>query len=145
MATRRQGREWAIQLLFELDLNPGEVETVLARFFETYPADARTRAFTEAAVRGVMAHREALDGLLRQYARNWDLRRMGVIERNVLRLGLYELRYCGAIPPAVVINEAVDIAKYFSMTESGKFVNGILDRARKELGAAGRVPGASAS
>ena len=64
---------------------------------------------------------------------HWTIRRMGVVERNVLRMALYELRFCKDVPSAVILNEAIDIAKYFSSTESGKFVNGILDRARKEI------------
>jgi transcription antitermination protein NusB len=134
MATRRMAREWAVQVLFGLDLNPAAPETVLAGFWREREADATARAFTERAVRGVMAHRDAIDACLAAHAEHWDVARMGVIERNVMRLALYELMYCPDIPAAVTINEAVDIAKYFSSTESGRFVNGILDRARKELG-----------
>jgi transcription antitermination protein NusB len=134
MATRRMAREWAVQILFALDLNPADPETVFAGFWREHAADRNARAFTEQAVRGVWAHREAIDACLKARAEHWDVSRMGVIERNVMRLALYELMYCPEIPAAVAINEAVDIAKYFSNTESGRFVNGILDRARKELG-----------
>jgi N utilization substance protein B len=128
-----------VQILFALDLNPGELDTVFRNFWvEHNKSDRKSRAFTETAVRGVVEHREEIDGRLKQHADNWDIRRMGVVERNVMRMAIYELLHCADIPAAVSINEAVDIAKYFSNTESGRFVNGILDRARKELGRSAR-------
>jgi N utilization substance protein B len=137
MATRRQMREWAVQLLFQLDMNPGRLDEALERFWEEKTADTPARMATADLVRGVSEHRAELDGKLAHYAENWDLARMGGVERNVLRLGLFEMLYREDIPPVVSINEAVDVAKYFSTSESGRFVNGILDRARKELKRAG--------
>ena len=135
MATRRDGREWALQILFGLDFNAkDDLDRVFEYFFSTHAdSDARTREFTESLVRGVVEHRKELDAAIEKYAKNWKLSRMGAVDRNVMRLAMYELLHCPDIPPAVVINEAVDLAKYFSNTESGKFVNGILDRARREL------------
>lgn len=138
MATRRQAREWVVQVLFGLDLNPVELDTVFRCFWLEHKADRKAREFMEKTVRGVVEHREEIDRRLKQHAENWDIHRMGIIERNVMRMALYELLQCPDIPAAVSINEAVDIAKYFSNSESGRFVNGILDRARKELGRSAR-------
>jgi N utilization substance protein B len=135
MATRRDGREWALQIIFGLDLNTREdLDSVFSDYFEINNiSDKTTREFAEAIVRGVVEHRLRIDAFIEQYAENWKIRRMGVVDRNVLRIAIYELMYCPEIPAPVVINEAIDIAKYFSSKESGKFVNGILDRARKEI------------
>jgi len=135
MATRRDAREWALQIVFSLDLNTREeLNRVFADFFASNPTeDAAVRAFCESLVRGVVQERPVIDEAIGRYAEHWSLKRMGVVDRNVLRIALYELMFRPEVPPAVVINEAIDIAKYFSNSESGRFVNGILDRARKEL------------
>ena len=159
MATRRQGREWALQLLFQADMNPGlDLDMSIPKFWRqqytckveeaekrdaerpqsTKPVEDRVappkiREFTEKLVRGVLGHLEEIDDKLVAYTQNWPLHRMGSVERNVLRLAFYELLYCSDVPPAVVLNEAIDLAKYFSNTDSGRFVNGILDRLNKEL------------
>ncbi len=135
MATRRDGREWALQIVFSLDLNTREdLDVVIEYFFQAHASsDARTRAFTEQIVRGVVMHRLEIDARIEGYAEHWKIRRMGVVDRNVLRIALYELLYCDDIPAAVVLNEAIDLAKYFSNSDSGKFVNGILDRACRDL------------
>ena len=91
------------------------------------------RQFTESRVRGVLAERDALDGMLEPFLRNWPLYRLGTIERNVMRLGAWELLNCGDIPVPIVINEAVDLAKFFSETKSGRFINAVLDNFAKKL------------
>lgn len=136
MATRRDGREWALQIIFGLDLNTREeLDAVIGDFFEVHAAesDPRTREFVDGIVRGVVEHRLDIDAHIEKYAEHWKIRRMGVVDRNVLRIALYELMFCEDVPDAVILNEAIDIAKYFSSVESGKFVNGILDRARKDI------------
>ena len=134
MSTRREAREWAVQLLFQLDLNPdNELEKVFGRFWEERSGEEKAKRFAEKIVKGVWSDIKTIDALLAQCAKNWDVRRMGVLDRNVIRMAVYEMMNCHDIPPAVSINEAVDLAKYFSSNESGKFVNGVLDRVRKEL------------
>jgi N utilization substance protein B len=135
MATRRDGREWALQIIFGLDLNTREdLDAVMNDFFDVHAeSDPRTRTFVEGIVNGVVEHRLDIDARIEQYAEHWKIRRMGVVDRNVLRIALYELMFCEDVPAAVILNEAIDIAKYFSSMESGKFVNGILDRARKDI------------
>ncbi len=133
MATRRHAREWCFQILFQLDMNPGELPAVFKEFWKVRKTDPKTRLFAETLVGGVKDHLDEIDAKIKEYAHNWDIKRMGAVERNVMRMALYEMRYCEDVPPVVSINEAVDIAKYFGSVESGKFVNGILDRARKDL------------
>lgn len=125
---------WAVQFLFQRDFNHGELDAALAYFWGDKKAGAKAREFTEQLVRGVEEHRKELDAKLKQYAEHWDLKRMGAVDRNVMRVALFEMLHCDDIPPVVSINEAVEIAKDLSGAESGRFVNGILDRARKELG-----------
>jgi N utilization substance protein B len=133
MKARHQARLLAVQLLFQRDFNPGDLTEALADFWEGRTTPDNIREFAEALVRGVESCRPELDERLRAYAEHWDLERMGAVDRNVMRLALYEMRHCEDIPPVVSINEAVDLAKEFSGLESGKFVNGILDRAARDL------------
>ncbi|MCA1808004.1 MAG: transcription antitermination factor NusB [Lentisphaerae bacterium] len=128
MATRHTAREWAIQVLFQLDFNPEPPEQALAGFWRERKADERSRRFMEELVLGVREHIGRLDEVIRRHAANWDLNRISAVDRNVLRLGLYEINYRPDVPPVVAINEAVDIAKRFGGDDSGKFVNGILDK-----------------
>ena len=160
MATRRQGREWAFQMLFQADLNPGldtdmaipkfwrqqwtcqmeeaekqdgAVEQETSKSVEDRVAPQKIRLFAESLVRGVLGHLAEIDAKLQSYTQNWPMHRMGSVERNVLRLAFYEMIYCTDVPPAVVLNEAIDLAKYFSNADAGRFVNGVLDRLNKEL------------
>jgi N utilization substance protein B len=95
-------------------------------------APEKLRQFAERLVRGVFDNRAAIDEKLAFYTQNWPLHRMGAVDRNVLRLAIYEMFFGGEVPAVVCINEAVDLAKFFSSSESGRFVNGILDRAAKD-------------
>ena len=132
MATRRTAREWTVQLLFQLNLNPMELDKAFAYFWEDRESDPESKAFVEEQIRAIGAHRDEIDAIITAAAANWDLARMGVVERNVLRMATAEMLYRTDVPPVVSINEAVDVAKYFGSTESGRFVNGILDRIRKD-------------
>lgn len=134
MATRREAREWVLQILFRLDMNPEEdLDAVFRDFWAEQKSDRKAQEFTESIARGVRQHLSTIDAMIRQYAEHWDIKRMGIVDRNVMRMAIYEMLECPDIPRVVSINEAVDIAKYFSSGESGRFVNGILDRIRKEL------------
>ena len=95
--------------------------------------EAAVRLFAEPLIRGTLEHRDEADEHIRKHAQNWDLHRMAAVDRNILRLAIYEMLYRDDIPPVVSINEAVDIAKKFSTQDSGKFVNGILDKVKGEL------------
>jgi len=120
--------------LFQRDFNQEDLDDALARFWRGQrPPPENERAFVENLVRGVEERRAELDAQLGRYAENWDVRRMGAVDRNVMRVALYEMLYRPDVPPVVSINEAVELAKAFGGVESGKFVNGILDRACKDL------------
>lgn len=123
----------AVQFLFQRDFNSGDLDEAVAQFWADHQAGKRVREFAESIIRGVEQHRDELDRMLQACAEHWDVPRMGGVDRNVMRVALYEMMYRPDIPPAVSINEAVELAKELSSDESGRFVNGILDRARREL------------
>jgi len=134
MATRREAREWALQILFQLDLNPADdINIVFTRFWADQQRDESMHNFAETLVSGVRTNLQEIDTLVKKYAEHWHIDRMAAVDRNVLRMAVYEMMYCRDIPPVVSINEAVDLAKYFGNKESGRFVNGILDRIRKDI------------
>ncbi len=133
MGSRRAAREWAVQFLFQRDINDDELGVALPEFWRGRKASRALREFTENLIRGVETHKAELDAKLQACAEHWSLGRMGGVDRNVLRVALYEMLHCPDIPPVVSINEAVDIARDFSNDESAHFVNGILDRLMKEL------------
>jgi len=164
MGMRRDARERAVQFLFQYDLNKAEnLEESLNQFWDSQrsaalaedkgPArwgqetelppptteEAAIRVFAEPLIRGTLEKLTEIDGRIQHYAKNWDLNRMAVVDRNVLRLAVYEMLYREDIPPVVSINEAVDIAKRFSTDESGRFVNGILDKIKGDLMRPARV------
>lgn len=158
MGMRREARERAVQFLFQDHLNrPEDLEKALNHFWESQrPAaiadekgeakwgqeselppvtadEAAVRLFAEPLIRGTLEHQSELDAQIKKYAKNWELHRMAVVDRNILRLAIFEMLYRDDIPPVVSINEAVDIAKRFSTEDSGKFVNGILDKVKGDL------------
>ncbi len=158
MGKRREARERAVQFLFQYDLNaPEDLESALNQFWDSQRAasiaeekgaatwgqraelppptadEAAVRLFAEPLIRGTLQHREEIDEVIRKHTKNWELHRIAAVDRNILRLALYEMLHRDDIPPVVSINEAVDIAKKFSTQDSGKFVNGILDKVKGEL------------
>lgn len=133
MAGRRDARQWAVQMLFQQDFNPSDLEASFRVFWEANEASAPARAFTEDIVRGVLEHQARIDGLIQSSTQNWDLARMGAVERNIMRMAVYEMCYRDDIPPAVSIDEALEITKCMSEQCAGRFVNGILDQVRIKL------------
>jgi transcription antitermination protein NusB len=95
--------------------------------------EAAVRLFADPLIRGTLEHRDECDAVIKKHAKNWDLHRIATVDRNVMRLAIFEMLHREDIPPVVSINEAVDIAKKFSTGDSGKFVNGILDKVKGEL------------
>ncbi len=158
MGKRREARERAVQFLFQHDLNPPEnLDRALNEFWDTQRAaaiagekgpatwgqpvqlppptadEAETRLFADPLIRGTLVQRNAIDELIKGHAKNWEFHRIAAVDRNIMRLAIYEMLHREDIPPIVSINEAVDIAKKFSTQDSGKFVNGILDKIKGEL------------
>jgi N utilization substance protein B len=142
---RRDGREAAVQYLFQLDQQGFENTTPDGDFWrlratsaesenpQPPPIAPKARAFAESLVSGVCLNQAAIDELIVRFAQNYQLQRLAAVDRSILRLSVYELVFSREAPPAVAINEAIEIAKRFGSEESGRFVNGLLDRIRKEV------------
>jgi N utilization substance protein B len=121
-------------MLFAIDATGGDVDQAISDFWRELPGDAEGREYADALVRGVRDGAEKLDERIRAASQNWRLERMARIDRNALRLGTYELLTRTDVPRAVVLDEAVELAKRFGGEESSKFVNGVLDRIADDLG-----------
>jgi transcription antitermination factor NusB len=135
---RTRAREIALQVLFQYDLRGAaygdEVGKTAAQLCaDECEGEPQVLEFARRIVEGTLEHRDEIDQRLQAVTRNWDLRRMANVDRNVLRFTMYELMHCSDVPPKVAINEAIDIAKKYSTANSGGFVNGILDRIRIDL------------
>ena len=164
MGIRRDARERAVQFLFQHDMNPPkDVAEAMGYFWATQRTAAlaavegksnwgesvelppptvyevATAEFAEPLIRGVLEHRDDLDALMISHADNWDLNRMAVVDRNILRLAAYEMLHREDIPPVVSINEAVDVGKKYGTEESGAFINGIMDSIRDALDKEGQL------
>lgn len=134
MGKRRQSREMAIQFLYQMDILGDEAwKTHLHDFWKENEANSDVREFAERVINMVHKQRKEIDKLIAQYTTNWEISRIAIVDRNVLRAAISELLFMEDIPQIVAINEAVDIAKKFGTPESGKFVNGILDKIRIEV------------
>ena len=134
MGKRRKAREVALQLLYQLDVqSESNPEPHLPEFWARHPVDRDVREFAEVLIRGAKLHEPKIDELISQFAENWELERMAVVDRNILRQGVFEILWMEDVPPKVAINEALEVAKKFSTHESSRFINGILDRIHKEL------------
>lgn len=133
MRKRTQAREVALKILYQKDITKRKVQFAIDAFWEneeTEP-DPEVKSYAEKLIKGVDGNLETIDSKITHYATNWQLKRMAVIDRNVLRLGVFELCLSPDIPPKVAINEAIELAKKYGDLESGKFVNGILDKIHK--------------
>ncbi len=132
MRKRTKARECALQVLYQIDVRKDAPEKLIAEYWEGQEEDIEVIDFANSLVLGTFRNRKKIDEVISKYASNWKMSRMAVIDRNVLRMATYELIFCADIPPKVSINEAIDLAKKFGDMESGKFVNGILDKINKE-------------
>ncbi len=135
MGERRTARECALQLLFQLDVTGEDAETGIEKYWQlkdkvSYPV----QEFCERIARGYWEHREEIDAIISENADNWRLTRMANVDRNIMRIAIYEFLYEEDIPPKVSINEAIEIAKRFGGSESTQFINGILDAVNKKFG-----------
>jgi N utilization substance protein B len=136
MGSRRRARELALQMLFENDLSGTAPEEMFVQFQEWNQAAESTRDYAKKLVVGTLSHRKEIDALITRQADHWRLERMPAVDRNILRLALYEIRHEPETPAPVVIDEALEIAKRFSTPRSSQFINGILDGVLKSKGEA---------
>ena len=139
MRKRTQAREYALQILYQIDVRKDPEDRILVDFWKNIEAEPEVSDFAAKLVIGAIRNKKRIDEVISKYASNWKMSRMAVIDRNVLRMATFELLFCDDIPPKVSINEAVDLAKKFGDIESGKFVNGILDKINKEEAAVGKA------
>lgn len=133
MGIRHRGRERAVQILYEWALTGRDLDVVVERFWRAREVPEEVRTFAERLAHGTAERTERIDELIDDQAVNWRLDRLSNVDRSILRLGVYELMHEADTPPAVVIDEAIELGKRFSGEGSGQFVNGILDGIRKRL------------
>ena len=134
MGTRRQARESALQMLYQMEISGAAFKEMREDFWVGQTVtDAKMKEFSENLVQGVLAEKETIDQLINKYATHWRLERMPVVDRSVLRLAVYELKECKDVPLKVILNEAIEVAKKFGAEESSTFINGVLDKVAKEL------------
>jgi N utilization substance protein B len=130
MGTRRISREQALQALFYMDMHRDPEDDPVALFCSCFAQDKPAGPFFHRLVDGVRENRQTIDMVIEQFSSNWKISRMSCVDRNILRIAVFELLYCADIPPKVSINEAIDVGKRFGTEESGAFINGILDSIR---------------
>ena len=130
MRTRRMAREYALQLLFQFDLNK-DAEGLMDQFWKDKDLPTQMMDFSNMLVKGTITHLAEIDRLIIINADNWSLDRMAIVDRNIIRIAIYELLFIGDIPAKVTLNEAIEISKRYGAEESSAFVNGILDRVIK--------------
>lgn len=158
MRKRREARERAVQFLFQCDLNPPDnLPAALDHFWDAHRLNAQMdrnpgptygqpvevpppgaeeqamRVFSDGLIAGALEHQVESDEIIRRFAQNWELHRIAVVDRTILRLAIFEMNHRDDIPPVVSINEAVDLAKKYSTDQSGRFVNGILDKVKSSI------------
>jgi N utilization substance protein B len=134
MGRRRKAREVALQFLYQLEQNgAGDPTPFEDDFWSRHPVDDEARAFASALVHGTKREQHQIDKRIAESTEHWDLERMAVVDRNILRMAVYELAFEPGVPGKVAINEAIEIAKKFGTRESSRFINGVLDRIHREL------------
>ena len=130
---RRKAREYALQMLFQLDFTDRVYDRkAIEEFWSDKPVQREVQEFAVSLVRGTLEHLDSIDAMIEKVTENWLLQRMAAVDRNILRFAAYEIIYREDIPPVVTINEALEIAKKYSTTEAASFLNGVLDRIAKE-------------
>jgi len=134
MGRRRKAREIALQILFQLEFNECDLDVMLDQHWAFKTVDKDVENFCRWLVKNVVDHRAELDEAIQSVSENWRLSRMAVIDRNILRMAVFELRFEENITPAIVINEAIEIAKKYSGVQAATFINGILDAVKKRIG-----------
>jgi transcription antitermination factor NusB len=137
MRKRTRARELSLQLLYQVDIRRDDIDSLIDDFWSNQihnseELEQQIKDFATRLAKGTIENIKSIDAVIVSYTQNWQLERMAAIDRNIMRMACYELLYLDDIPPKVSINEAVDLAKKYGDTESGKFVNGILDKINKK-------------
>lgn len=142
MGARRKSRELVLQVLFHMDIQKRFEPEMSERFCQVFPPGKKSEAFFCSLLNGILAEKSAIDSLIERHSSNWKISRMAAVDRNLLRMAVYELLFCDDIPQKVSINEAIDLGKKFGTHESGAFINGILDSIRVAIDAGEVTPNA---
>ncbi len=145
MSHRRKAREVALKVLYGLDVIGRDAVEAIDLFWENFDAPDDARPFSSLLIEGTWNKREHLDELISRHSENWSLSRMARVDRNILRMAVYELLYCDDIPPKVTLNEAIDLGKIYGSENSGSFINGILDALYADMRGAEPVDAAEKS
>lgn len=134
MGKRRKARESTLQILFQIEFDSSSLEKIVNSYWENIAySEEEIRSYSTWLVEGILSHQEEIDGIIQSVSEHWRVPRMAMIDRNILRIAVFELLYEEKVAPAIVINEAIEIAKKYSGEQAGTFVNGILDAIRKQL------------
>ena len=131
MRLRSKAREISLCLLYQIEISKVSPQQAIQNYLENYPQKQEIIDFFSLIVDGVLREAKAIDTLIKKNAKNWEIQRMAVIDRNILRIGCFELIFSDGVPPKVAINEAIELAKRFGDIDSPRFVNGILDKIYK--------------
>ncbi len=127
MGHRRKAREIALQVLYQIDVAETDVREAIELYWNNFEAPENAKEFSTELILGTIEHLEAIDEAIRTCSEHWTLERMAKVDKNILRMAVYELLYCSEIPPKATLNEAIDLGKEYGSENSGSFVNGILD------------------
>ncbi|MEK0450099.1 MAG: Transcription antitermination protein NusB [Verrucomicrobiota bacterium] len=133
MSKRRDGREAAVQYLYQRDIHGGDAPELLRDFWGVREANTGVREFAESLIRGFSEKAAEVDEVLKRHIRNFEVARLNTVDRNILRLAIFEMFHRLETPPIVAINEAIELGKKFGGEDSGKFINGVLDQVKTEL------------
>jgi N utilization substance protein B len=131
MGKRRKARESTLQILFQLEFNDSDAEKAFQLFWKDKKATKEVKEYCRWLIKGVISHQESIDRSIQSVSEHWRLSRMPVVDRNILRMAVFELLYEEDVAPAVIINEAIEIAKKYSSEQAAMFINGVLDTLRK--------------
>jgi len=134
MGKRRKARESTLQILFQIEFDSSSLEKIVNSYWENIAySEEEIRSYSTWLIEGILSHKEEIDRIIQSVSEHWRVPRMAIIDRNILRIAVFELLYEKKVAPAIVINEAIEIAKKYSGEQAGTFVNGILDAIRKQL------------
>jgi N utilization substance protein B len=131
MGKRRKARESTLQILFQLEFNDSDAEKAFQLYWRDKKATKEVKDYSRWLVEGIISHKESIDRSIQSVSQRWRISRMPVVDRNILRMAVFELFYEEDVAPAIIINEAIEIAKKFSSEQAAMFINGILDTLRK--------------
>ena len=132
MGKRRKSREATLQILFQLEFDDSDPDDVVNQFWEAKKASREIKDYSRYLIEGIISHQDSIDRIIQSASEHWRLSRMAVVDRNILRMAVFELFYGEGLAPAIVINEAIEVAKKFSSDQAAQFINGILDALRRK-------------